>query len=148
MRSPLLAIATISVWLTVSLQEVSAAGLQAVHVTSGDATNYINEGGSGAQLAVTFNVSNVGLDHVCELTWSTDGWRTQNTSTASFSYTDGVTEYWNATANAPGSTYVTFVYNVSCIDYGQTQTIYAETGALTSYGVTVRDQVNVSASHW
>jgi hypothetical protein len=139
--------AAVAVGLAVSV-EASAANLQAVHVISGDATNYVNQGGSGSKLSVTFSVDNSGLDHVCQLTWSTDGWRSQNISTAVFSHTAGVTEYWGAGANAPGTTGATFVYNVSCTDYGQTQTIYAATGALTSYGVTVRDQVNVAVSHW
>jgi hypothetical protein len=130
------------------IHPASAANLREVHVLSGNATNYANQGGSGSGLAVSFKVNDAGLDHVCQLTWSTDGWRTQHTANATYSYTSGVTEFWNASASAPGSTGATFVYSVACTDYGQTQTVYAQTGALTSYGVTVRDQVNVAVAHW
>lgn len=126
-----------------------ASNLRAVRIISADALNYANQGGYGSILRVTYAADYQGLDHACQLTYSTDGWRSSNIVAATFSHVSASSEIWNASATVPSVSNANFVYSFACTDLGQTQTLYAASGSLSTYGVTVRDQPRtITASHY
>lgn len=144
----LISIASAAVLVGLSVASVQAANLRSVSLISHQSRyEYGNAGSQTTRFQAEYEARNQGLDHICDVRYSTDGWRTSSVVNATFDRIVTGYERWKVAIGIPGfRTPVLHVF--TCRDLGASYQVYSPSNAatITSYGLTVSSPVFVSNS--
>lgn len=144
------AISSLALMLTVgsTALPVMAANLKSVHLISHQSRyEWGHAGSQTTRLTAEYEVRDQGLDHICEVRYSTDGWRTSAILPATFDRTVGSYERWKINIGVPGFR-TPFLHVFTCRDLGASYQVYSPVNGtwLTSYGLTISSPVFVANS--
>jgi len=127
----------------------NATNMYQVLVNSASAKWAVNQGGWSTTMTVNFTVNNKGPNHICNVKWTRDFWVTYNTINAKFVSFSGSSESWQAVQGVPGQYIGTAEYVVTCTDLsGQQQVVSVQSGAITTYGLTLQSPVGSTPFGW
>lgn len=125
-----------------------AANLKSVHLISHQ-SRYVwgHAGSQSTSFTAEYEARDQGLDHICEVRYSVDGWRTSAIANATFDRTVGNYERWKVNVGVAGFR-TPFLHVFTCRDLGGRYQVYSPSlGAnVTSYGLTISSPVFVANS--
>lgn len=127
-----------------------AANLKSVHFISATAQKYYGHAGVPyTSFNAEYEARNQGLDHICQVRYSLDGWRTSTIANATFDRTVGSYERWKVNLGFNGH-HATVLHVFTCEDLGGTYQVYSPSNAatITSYGLRISTSVLVTNSTW
>lgn len=131
--------------LLVTGLSAQAANLKSVLLISHQAKyEWGNAGSQTTRFAAEYEARDQGVDHVCEVRYSVDGWKTSGTATATFDRLVGSYERWKVAIGFPGfRSQVLHVF--TCKDLGASYQVYSPSNGmtLTSYGLEISTPVLV-----
>lgn len=130
------------------LSAAHAANLRSVSLISHQSRyEYGNAGSQTTRFSAEYEARNQGLDHICEVRYSTNGWGSSSVVPATFDRIVTGYERWKVAIGIPGfRTPVLHVF--TCRDLGATYQVYSPSNGatITSYGLTVSSPVFVANS--
>lgn len=139
-------IAALAVVSSLALPVAQAVNLKSVHFVSHKVLHEWGHAGSQTtRFSAEYEARDRGYDHVCEVRYSTDGWRTYSTVRATFDRFVGNYERWKASASIPGFR-SPVLHAFTCRDLGASFQVYSPSSStwVTSYGLELSTPVFVA----
>jgi hypothetical protein len=122
-----------------------AANLKSVSLISASARFNNGQGGASTSFSGEYEARDQGVDHICEVRYSVDGWRTWGTARARFDRLVAGAERWKVDFNVPGNV-GSILHVFTCRDLGATTQVFSPSNGtnITSFGLEVSTRVNTT----